>query len=421
MGFGPFFQVQGKTMRKMFLIAVLCMASVCGNAQTEPNITIRLHVDSYINAVEQMVYVWSSVNRNTIVSDSVRIVPGQNSYLLKGCLLYEQELNLTFTRRGPAKVSILAHPHEEIELEITEDDDLPAGSTYKSLIKGHEYNNLFVAFQNAAFGYTGKKNKIKDAMSVYGLSADQREMLADSLNKVMQENLDYLRYTAAHTPSPLVAFYAHLYLWNRISAEEHSAIGKANYMRFSDYPPFEWAYNETFPKETDESKKTWKRMAMIRQNRMILRQSELQADTLRLGDQPDLMLVDSLGDSTPLSAYRGKYVLLELWASWCAPCIKAMPNILLAQRRFADDFVCCAITIDKSVGAWKRRIEAAGLQSLKHYKATDANGHILPDMRRLAAHGIVPQNYLLDRDGRVIAIDIYDDELIEKLKELTGR
>lgn len=58
---------------------------------------------------------------------------------------------------------------------------------------------------------------------------------------------------------------------------------------------------------------------------------------------------------------------------------------------------------------------------LQHFKATDEKGEILESFKRLLIEGTIPQNYLLDREGKVIAINIYGEELIKKLEELTKK
>ena len=61
------------------------------------------------------------------------------------------------------------------------------------------------------------------------------------------------------------------------------------------------------------------------------------------------------------------------------------------------------------------------LQALLHFKATDEKGEILEKFKRLIIKGTIPQNYLLDREGKIIAINIYGEELIKKLEELTKK
>lgn len=133
--------------------------------------------------------------------------------------------------------------------------------------------------------------------------------------------------------------------------------------------------------------------------------------------------VDSFISSQEQTAYLYGYIgneceIYDSWASWCRPCIQAMPNIIQAQRMFKDDFVCCAVTIDKSERPWQESIKTFSLQELQHFKGTDDEGQILPEIDRLIPDRTIPRNYLLNREGKIIATDIYDEALISKLKRI---
>ena len=66
-------------------------------------------------------------------------------------------------------------------------------------------------------------------------------------------------------------------------------------------------------------------------------------------------------------------------------------------------------------------MDGEGLQTLHHFKGTDEKGEIFTELKRLIAKGTIPQNYLLDREGKIIAINIYGEELIKKLEEVTKK
>lgn len=405
-------------MKQIISFLMVAYAMTC-MAQSKHNVTLTLHVSPYINEEEQMVYVHHTEDNEYIIDDSARIVPGKDTYLLKTYVPYEDVFKLTFSKRGPFKLNILAHPNEELELNITEEDD-KLSARYKRLIKGSSENDSLVVFEQAGDFYTMKINQFANAISVYGISREQIDELEDSLLSYKQKRINYWRYMAIHSFVPYIALSAHLYLWNNVPLGEYNAIEKTNYLRFKNYPPAKRRYLEIAPAPaSDKSKRTKAFLRKIERSRIAIKREALKSDTLKIGDQLKVTLVDSLGHTTPLSAFHGKYVLVELWASWCLPCIKAMPNILHAQRLFQKDFVCCAVTIDKSATPWKESIIRNSLQALHHYKATDNKGNLYEDMKPLASTGTIPRNVLLDRNGHIIAIDIYGEQLIKKLEELT--
>jgi len=406
-------------MKRALITIFVATTSIVGMAQAKHNVSLKLHVSPYINEVEQMVYVSHNERNEKIIDDSVKITPSQQDYSLRSYVPHEAVFKLFFSKRGPFELNILTHPNEELELEITEEDNR-LSTRYKRLTRGAPENDSLVAFAEKSNSYTMKMRQFEDAMAVYGIPHERINELADSLVFYRQKRIDHWRYTALHSSSPYIALYANTCLWNNVSPEEYKSINTYNYHRFTNYPPIQWEYfNTEVAPPSEQSKRNTAFLQKIRQSRITFMQETLKADTPNIGDTLNMMLIDSIGQSVPISAYYGKYVLVEIWASWCLPCIKVMPNIMKAIDLFPEDLVCCAITIDKSVSSWKESITNNKLQNIHHFKATDDQGNMYEDMKPLAAGGAIPRNYLLDREGRIIAIDLYDEELIKKLEELT--
>ena len=89
-----------------------------------------------------------------------------------------------------------------------------------------------------------------------------------------------------------------------------------------------------------------------------------------------------------------------------------------AKKKYKDDLVVCAITLDKITSPWKRAIDMRKFyEGINHYIGFDKRGNQYKDITALGFETI-PQNYLLDRQGKIIAINIHGDELIRKLSEL---
>lgn len=408
-------------MKKIILSLLLLSTGLvyCLAQSAKKNIRVEIQVEPYINEVEQMAYTWHYEDNECIIDDSAKIVPEHDVYKLRSSLPCEGTVCLSFSKRGPAQLEILAHPHDRIKISIGQEDDNIATS-HKKLINGSALNDSYVAFCDTTNFYRTRILNLENDMAVYGTPQERIKQLADSIASYEKKDIEFLIYTAAHTPSPYIANLAHIFLWKKISNEQFLAIQQANYRRFPDYPTFQRVHShKKLPPESEASKRNSRFFFQLKHYRVIFRQEELKADTLTTGNSLNVSLVDSTGQAISLSAFKGKYVLLEIWASWCLPCIKAMPNIIKAQQIYNDDFVCLAISIDKYAAPWKRSIERYSLQKLHHFKATDSQGNMYEDMKPLAAGGAIPRNYLLDREGRIIATDLYDEELIKKLEELT--
>lgn len=382
------------------------------------DVELTVLVSPFINETEQMLYVYQLNGNTYTIDDSVRIEPDCDKYVVHANVPYETTIRLLFSKRGPLHMQVLVRPNDKIAIEITEEDQ-KIGISHKPLLKGTPHHDAYIDFWNTINSLGDKRRKAEKASTVYGLSADEKTKLqavVDSCNKVQT---DFERSIITSSSSPYVISTALNLIQEDIPSEDYLNLVNTAYRCFPTYYPLQLEYSgERWAPADEESAKANKFIRSVERARLMQSRMNIsKGDTLAIGQKLDLTLVDSLGIERRLTSFAGKYVLLELWASWCLPCIQAMPNIIHAQNVFADDFVCCAVTIDKDVYAWKHSIEKEGLQALRHFKGTDEKGVIYTEMKRLMAKGTIPQNYLLDRDGKIIANNIYGEKLIKMLKE----
>ncbi|RYE20086.1 MAG: TlpA family protein disulfide reductase, partial [Sphingobacteriales bacterium] len=134
---------------------------------------------------------------------------------------------------------------------------------------------------------------------------------------------------------------------------------------------------------------------------------------------PDFMQPDTSGIPVKLSSFKGKYVLLDFWASWCAPCRNENPNMVKVYNSFKDkNFTILSVSLDQPgrKDLWLKAVHDDGLvwtqvSDLK-FMANDAA--LLYNIRA------IPQNFLVDPAGKIIAKNIFGDELEKKLSEVLG-
>jgi thiol-disulfide isomerase/thioredoxin len=121
------------------------------------------------------------------------------------------------------------------------------------------------------------------------------------------------------------------------------------------------------------------------------------------------------GKTVSLNDYKGKYVLIDFWASWCGPCRQENPNVLAAYRQFKDkNFDILGISLDEDKAAWQKAIAADGLvwqhiSELNKWQSVIARQYDIQS---------IPSNVLVHPDGYIIAKDIRGAALEAKLNEV---
>lgn len=141
-----------------------------------------------------------------------------------------------------------------------------------------------------------------------------------------------------------------------------------------------------------------------------------QLENVQIGKvAPEFSLPDTAGVSVSLSDFRGKYVLLDFWASWCPPCRRENPNVVKAFNEYKDkDFTIIGISLDKDRSKWMKAIADDNLTwtHLSDLKYWDSEIPALYGVRG------IPANVLLGPDGVILAKNITGEDLHKTLQEV---
>ena len=130
---------------------------------------------------------------------------------------------------------------------------------------------------------------------------------------------------------------------------------------------------------------------------------------------PEINLPTPEGPKLALSSLRGKYVLIDFWASWCGPCRQENPNVVKAYNQFKDKgFTIYSVSLDQDKAKWERAIASDGLTW--HHVSDLAGWNSVAG----AAYGVksIPQSFLIDPQGKIIAKNLRGEALAAKLAEV---
>ncbi len=278
-------------------------------------------------------------------------------------------------------------------IHLTSDDSTVdhveiSGSTFaRDLNDFHHFINdhPLLASYDAVRAKNNAARRAKDSVSMRATEAQLYP--ADSLKKALS-----LKWIDGHLNSPISVYVMHSILeplYGKLSVEEQEAVIK--------------------------------RLGPVAVNNQIARAMKYSIHTERLTGTgriaPEFIQNDTLGKPVSLKSFRGKYVLLDFWASWCAPCRRENPNVVNAFNRYKEKgFTVLGVSLDQAgkKEAWLKAIHLDGLtwthvSDLKYWNNAVAK---IYDIKA------VPANFLLGPDGTILAKNLRGDDLNKKLAEL---
>ncbi len=204
--------------------------------------------------------------------------------------------------------------------------------------------------------------------------------------KIHEPGFSITNFVSAHPASPVAAFYLYRYFTYQLPLDTLKAT------------------RTTFSPDLNNSP------YIIDLDEIIKRLEHVEIGQTA----PDFTLPDTAGVQVSLQAFRGNYVLLDFWASWCPPCRKENPNVVKLFNEYKDkNFTIIGISLDYNRANWLKGIADDSLTwtHLSDLKYWDSEIPALYGVRG------IPANILLDPNGVIIAKNVMGEDLANALKE----
>jgi peroxiredoxin len=331
---------------------------------------------------------------NPVILDSATLTWTGSTAQLKGTAK-EESIFQVVVEKGPILLLVNDSKNINVDLDLSKRDysytvsGSPASSELKELVKQYSEKSVVI---NKAFIELDSLKNLSAPDSLMIVSTEKKNNALKNLN-------DYLKNFISRTTHPALSLFA---------------LGWSS--RSFPQADFEKSLTEVVAKFPEHKELKNVKVTYEMQKAQMSSQQKKQETGLWVGKPaPELALPSLEGKVVSIASFRGKYVLVDFWASWCAPCRQENPNVVKAFNRFKNkNFTILGVSLDKDKAPW---VEAVKNDQLGWTHISDLKYWNSKAVETYGFEGI-PYNVLIDPQGTVIAENLRGFDLEKKLAEV---
>ncbi len=379
-------------MKKLFVIVLLALP-LAGNAQkSKPNVQVKGTLKNIKDTVTTIYANYVANGKRSV--DSAKVVNGQYSF--------------NFNLGEPVRVQFSAKNSANKKSRLTQRNVAnlflePGIITVASLdsftnvnVKGSKSHLEFEKLNIASKPYENQleelyKQYTEQSKNKNKVATDRIEASIDSLDELQRENV-YGSYLKKNPNSPIALYALKTYSGYEILVDKVEPLFNSLASSVKSSPA-----GIEFKTKIETAKLTG-----------------IGREALEFTQN------DTLGVPVKLSSLRGKYLLIDFWASWCGPCRRENPNVVKAFNQYKDKgFHILGVSLDQP-NAKEKWIKAIHDDKLTWTQVSDLK-YWDNEVAKLYGIQAIPQNLLLDPEGKIIAKNLRGEALVKKLETIFSK
>lgn len=362
-------------LRKLISIITIVLVFISCNSMPKDQFIINGEIEGF---EDQLVKIAKTVNNEFITIDSTQAKGGK--FTLKGTINYPEGYYLLFGENERFMLFV-----EPGKINITG----KSGTKSDFQVSGSKTQDLYNAYKTGLTQFNEKEEALVERYKESDAKGDTTALkgIEDEYNKLMDERKKYTSdfITANHTSQ--VAYYL-------INTEMYN---------------YELNDLENILKDADTTLLEGKYLKNIADRVNILRGVDIGKPA------PEFSMNTTEGTPIALSSFKGNFVLIDFWASWCSPCRQENPVVVESYNKYKNKgFQIFGVSLDNDKDAWIKAIEEDKL-TWKHVSDLAGWKNSVAKMYGVMS---IPANFLLDPNGIIIAKNLRGVDLDKKLSEI---